>query len=663
MTQAGGFRPTTWLPAGLVLLVLLAASVIGQRRVMPDGRAARLALGSLAAFTAWCYLSIAWSDAPGPSLEASNLLLVSLLSAWTLSLAPWRSATVQGFFLCFSAAAALVCLGALISAPGTSDLTTKFTGSRFGAPLDYPNTTAAFAFMSALPALVYAARPGGWLPLRILFQAVAAFLCGYALLPQSRGSILGAAAALLVLAVAVPFRWRMVFHLGVVVVVMVVFAPHASELYETARTTGRVSPVLRDLLGTLLLLSAGAGLAGGGLVYAGDRVRLTGTRQTWVWRSGFIATSLAVLAVAAVAVQHRSGISDALSDQWHALQHPGSVFEGAVADGDVSGRLNSIDPLERYDYWRVSVDGFGSNPIGGMGAGGFVHRYQIDRRYDKPSTYPHNLALKVLGDTGLVGLALMVAYLTGVLALLRRLRGASVEEAALRATALAVLAYFLLHGMFDWLEAYPVLVGPALAFPLVALAARGRDERLASVVTGLAQRSAPAARRRAAPPRLRPVAYAGGGLLAVLACVALAGPWVALRYSDRAVEAARVDAEQAYHDLDRAAGANPFDPQPLVSRGVLALTHGELDMARSSFNRALDREQTWLPHFGLGLLEASQHEVIAAQAQFAQAWRLNRKSEPLRTAMAKALKPGSPTPAALLSEALANPLVTEKSVR
>ena len=92
MFDAGGFRPGTWMPAGLVLAGLLVVAILGGGTSLPAPGPARTALLLLAAFTAWCFVSLLWSDAPGASWEAANLLLVALLGAWVVALAPWTPA-------------------------------------------------------------------------------------------------------------------------------------------------------------------------------------------------------------------------------------------------------------------------------------------------------------------------------------------------------------------------------------------------------------------------------------------------------------------------------------------------------------------------------------------------------------------------------------------
>src|SRR6476646_1748172 len=42
-------------------------------------RPAQIALGGLAAFTAWSFVSISWADAPGPAWDAANRALLYLI--------------------------------------------------------------------------------------------------------------------------------------------------------------------------------------------------------------------------------------------------------------------------------------------------------------------------------------------------------------------------------------------------------------------------------------------------------------------------------------------------------------------------------------------------------------------------------------------------------
>lgn len=650
MFATGGFNPGAWLPAGLVLLGLLVVAIVGGGRALPPPGAARWALAALIAFTLWSFLSISWSDARGATWEAADLLLVVLLGGWTLALTPWRSRTAFGFMLALSAVAAAACLVALASALSAADLTSRFEDFRFSPPLDYPNTTAAFAFMAALPALLQAARPDASVPAKTLCQALATFLCAYALLPQSRGSVLGAGAALLVLFVVVSYRWRLTLHVGLVMVALAFVAGPAGRLYAAAET-GRASDALGNAVTAILLATAAAAAAGLALALAEERTVVTPDRERAARLGGLGLAALVAVAIVGVGVTRLGSITNTLSDQWRALQHPGTTYGGKRANG-ADSRLASADPLERYDYWRVSMNGFRDNPLGGMSAGGFEHRYTLERRYGKTSRYPHNLVMKVLGDLGLVGAALIAAFLAMVVRGLMRVRRMRVAHRTVAAAAASTLAYFLAHGMFDWLEAYPVLAGPALAFPLIALGTVGRAER--------DRRTSPPA-----PPRSGGawrLAWIPAGIAVLLAAVSLGAPWTALRYRDRATASWRTDPVAAYRDLRRSADLDPLSPKAPILLGAIALTRGDLATARTAFEDSLDREEAWLPHFGLGVIAAATRDHATAAREFAQAKRLDARDTVLPEVADRVLNARSVDAPRALRDVLGSPVDTRERI-
>lgn len=655
MFTSGGYRPGTWMPAGLVTLGLLALAVLGGGRSLPSAPGVRRPLLALLAFTAWCFASIAWSDAPGLAWEAANLLLVGVAGAWVLALTPWRARSAQALVIAFSIAAAAACLEGILAALAAADLTSAFEDFRYSPPLDYPNATAAFGFMAALPALLLAARPDASIPAKASAQGLATFLCAYALLPQSRGAILGGIAAVVVLAVVVPFRWRLALHALLLGVVVAFTAGPIGDVFVAAAETGRASDALGEAL-TAILLATAVGVAGGlALAYAEDRISLSDTQARAARLAGFAAGALAVLALAGAGAAQSSRLSETASNHWEALTHPGEEF--ANDDEGETSRLTRTDPSDRYDYWRVAVDGFASNPLGGMGAGGFEQRYALDRRSATPSRYPHNLFMKVLGDTGIVGIGLIGAFvgLAGA-GLLRGTRRQRSRDRAVAATGLAVLAYFLAHGLFDWLEAYPVLVGPALGFPLVALAVCARAER-----RGRGGEDRPAA---ADPPagRRDAAAWVAVTLIGVAAFASLLAPWFALRYRERAVDTWREAPAAAYADLDRAASLDPLGAQPLVLKGVIALTRGDLPTAEASFEDALDRQQAWLGHFGLAVVADQRADPGRVASELAAALRQHPEDEVL-PGVAKAVRAdGAVDPARALRDVLAAPHATIERV-
>src|SRR5687767_4866637 len=85
-------------PLSAGALALLAAFVVAGRRVewtrLP--RAARVALGALALFAAWSFLSIAWAGARGEAWEAADRVLIYLTVFALFAVLPWTATQATG---------------------------------------------------------------------------------------------------------------------------------------------------------------------------------------------------------------------------------------------------------------------------------------------------------------------------------------------------------------------------------------------------------------------------------------------------------------------------------------------------------------------------------------------------------------------------------------
>ena len=166
----------------------------------------------------------------------------------------------------------------------------------------------------------------------------------------------------------------------------------------------------------------------------------------------------------------------------------------------------------RYDYWRVSLEELRSDPVEGAGLGSFASDYLADRRTPSEPAYSHSTPMQILGELGLVGGVLFVAFVAvavGRIVAVRR-RGEGLV-AALAGAALAVLAYFLLQGSVDWIWEFPAIAAPVFALLGCAAGLRGRDRGEEPPRSGL-------------PGRVVPVAAVA---VAAVAAVALAASFTA----------------------------------------------------------------------------------------------------------------------------------------
>jgi O-antigen ligase len=208
----------------------------------------------------------------------------------------------------------------------------------------------------------------------------------------------------------------------------------------------------------LLLFAAGVGAA-----LLDSRVSLTRRRAHALARNAAIAGAAVVVLVALVAAA--------------AAPH-----------------LTSGGGGNRRDFWRVAWSSFRDHPLQGVGVDNFAVDYLRERHSTEQPLYPHSVVLRLFSQTGLVGAALALGFLGVALAAaapaLRRSGGRSAGAAAG-----AMVAYWLLHGAFDWFWEIPGLTAPVLAALGIA-AALGRPPVPAARRMRAALVASPAARPR-----------------------------------------------------------------------------------------------------------------------------------------------------------------------
>ena len=307
---------------------------------------------------------------------------------------------------------------------------------------------------------------------------MAAFLAGFATLPQSRAALLGLILTAPIALLASSDRIRLLARMAVVGGTLAVCLPRTISVDNAVSANGNVSPVLAHAATGMWLCGLAAivvGLALGlledrwagplarrraGAVAAGRRRRL----NPRVVRRGAVGAALVVVvaaaAVAAPAVVH--------------VVH--TVVRNGKTDASTgSTRLLSTSPEERFDYARVALHLFSGAPVLGIGSGNFGRRYDAQRRFVKHSQYTHNLPLRVLSETGLVGVlifgVLVAALIAGLVMATRRRNDLARAGAVI---ALCVSGYFLVHSCLDWVDEFPALAAPAIAIPLAAIAAAAR---------------------------------------------------------------------------------------------------------------------------------------------------------------------------------------------
>ena len=213
MPAAGGFQPRDWYPAG----VGHARAAHGSRRrrvaesCQTAGTCGSRSLRS-GAFTALFELSVLWADAPGAALDAANLLLLGVLGAWVVALAPWTRGPPTCSSGAFASPRRWSAAGTLIGSLDVSDLTASLHGRALQPAARLPEHHRRLRLPGRRAGAGDGVAAG---PARVGQDADAGRGDGAgAVRAAAAVARLGAGCTvtLLVLLAVVPFRWRLALH-------------------------------------------------------------------------------------------------------------------------------------------------------------------------------------------------------------------------------------------------------------------------------------------------------------------------------------------------------------------------------------------------------------------------------------------------------------------
>jgi O-antigen ligase len=574
----GGQGVTQWAPGAILLIALLGLAAFAlplSWRAQPTP--VRVAVGLLAAFTAWSYLSIAWAQDGGAALEGANRTLLYLVAFALFALWPQRPATAAWVLGLWTFGVGVIALVTLVRVGAAADARTFFDGDRLTRPIGYVNAEAATWLMPFWAAVALAASARVHFILRGAAAALAVVMLDVALMSQSRGSILALPICAVLFLLVVPGRLRHIAALAPILGAAALALPKVFHLADAldGSDAAAVQDAASTVVRAVLVAAAGAGVVVAA-VGAWERLRppapATAARVRRAW------TALVV----AGAVLGAVGGLVAIGNPVHRLDNAWHSFKGGYDNNNSSGnRLTAGLGSNRYDFYRVALDAFADHPITGIGADNFFQDYLRRGKSSETPRYPHNLVLRTLAQTGLIGtLLLLGAFAGALLAAWKGMRAAGDPLAATVAGgATFAFVYWLVHGMTDWFWEWAGLGAPA--FALLGLACALAPRRAAA--TG------EAAAAQAAPRRRRPVARVLAGAALVLGALAVAGPWLAERDVEQAGKVFATRPFEAYSLLDRAANLDPVSDRPALIEGSIALRYGDLARARAAFQHALDR--------------------------------------------------------------------------
>lgn len=593
--EQGSILAEDWLPYALGA-GLLVATVLASGAALRPRPACLAGLGALAALAVWTALSASWS--PVPALARDEALLVVFYGlALAVPLLTLRSEADRLGAIAVVAAASVALFVAtavrLVAPDGLADL---YWNGRLASPIGYPGAEAAVFLASFWPAAALAASTRSPIALRTLaFGGTVALLAGWLMTQSRAGAVSLALSAIIVFALA-PARLRLLVPVGAAVLLV---GSSYQPLTEPFRMRGGdLAPAIQDAgEWSLVLLVVGVVV---GLVYVlADRRLIVPPRL--VRAAGVAAVAVLVLGGAVGLGAFLTSVDapvDYVADRWDEFKRQPDVETG-------SSHLVTFG-TNRYDLWRVALREFRDDPLTGSGARAFGPAYLRHGRTDETPRRGHSLQLDLLGETGLIGLALATAALAPFIWIVFRLARTDLVAAGV----LGAATYWIVHASADWTWTFP-----AAGLPFFLLLGAG-----AAGVTGLASGRSPSR-----------AALVAGVALAAASLLLFAPPWLSSRYTALALAQAPAEAED---DLRRARRLDPLSIEPYVAEASLARSP---EHAIPPLEQAVEEAPDIVSsHYLLGVayLEAGRRANALRELRIAR--RLAPRSYPVQRALERA---------------------------
>jgi O-antigen ligase len=615
------YEPRRWYPLTIFLFLLLAVSLASLPRAAAPRRSAVVAGAALIAFGAWSLLSILWADDRGEAWQGADRTLLYVAAFLLFALWPLRAraaALVLGTWTLWVIALGVVTQLRIHNVVDTDSL---FDLERLYQPAGYVNAEAAVFLMGVPAALALASRRETPWWTRGIFAGGVVVLVDTALMAQSRGATIALPIVIALYFIFVPGRVRSIVTAVPIAVGIGLTASRALDVADRILAGAPERDAVAGVPGAILTAAAIVAGVVTLLAIVDRRVKL---RQVTLRRAHRGISAVAFAAVAAGLVVALVTIGNPV----HRVNHLWDTFKKETyADITLDqSRLGQGLGGSRYDYYRVALDEFSAHPVIGIGADNYLQPYlrHRDSKADAPH-YPHSVELRTLSQLGIVGAALLLAFLlaAGAAVWSGMRRGPTFGRVACGAAA-GAFVYWFVHGSGDWFFEYAGLGAPAFAMLGLAVA--------------LAPRRA-AGERAARPWLARPPAIAGAAVIAVALAVLLVPPWLSERWISYATNEWRTDPAAAYEHLGRAADANPLSDRPYLVGGVIGVGIGDLPRARTQFTQALERnDENSYTLLQLGAIASETGHRRQATSYLARARALNPLDEVTRDAARKVAK-------------------------
>jgi hypothetical protein len=446
---SGGFFDKPRLAGALSAWALVVVVALFAPQPLPTSRPGRLAVLGLFLLCAWVALSFAWAPLGGRALDDEQRLLL-YLAFLIAAIALVRGGLMRRLLEPLIVLGAFVVIAYGLSErmfPNLINLASSGTAvGRLEQPLTYWNAEGILAAVGLVLAVHIAGDPVRERAIRAGAAAAAVTLGLGVYLTYARGALAATAVGLVVLLALAP-----AVRPQLRAIVTVVGASAAAALVAnwlptvkslSSRDTGQG---LEMLLALLLLMALAAWIAP---MEPRRPIRLPSlpvSRPALV-----LGLSVLVMVVGGLVLAALEGKPEGTSP----------------VPGATPARLATVDS-NRYRYWDEAGSTFAEHPLIGIGSGGFqVEWLKVYERFDA-SGDAHSLYLETAAELGIVGVAILLAFLGGVGASVLRLYRIDARVGAGLAAGLATWAF---HAGLDWDWEMPAVTLPALLLAAAAIA-------------------------------------------------------------------------------------------------------------------------------------------------------------------------------------------------
>jgi hypothetical protein len=586
----GLFNPTGYAATSIIIWAAVIAGLVS--RALPTGRVSRLSAAAglcIAASAVLAAISIGWASDQGRAFDEAvrasfylGLFVLTVCTGTRRDRSEWLSGLTIGLGL-----AAIIALFSYLQ-PGVLDSGRSDVPNAVGRlsyPVGYWNGAGSLLAVTAV-LLSYAGIRGPTRAWRSAAMVVFPLAVLGLWLTSSRGAGIALAIGLCILIAASPDRSR---QLAAVIVgalgaaALIVVAGQLGDLTSGAEHSGMRAD--GDLMSALAVPVAAAT---GALAWWSDgrRPRLHVSRRLAVILGAVL---LAGLVAGVVAADPGKRLNE--------FENPPPARAG-IAVNAVELSSNG-----RWQFWGEAIDAFESNPLGGVGAGGFEDWWARHATVAIFVRNPHSLPLQQASELGVPGLLLFCGFLAALgIAAVRRLRAGLTGDVGI---LLAVVAAGAIGAAVDWTWEIPAVFGPVVVCAALLLAsARSRPLARDGYVLGVGTVAAAW------------VAMVAGGLVVLTQ--------IELDRSRSAAADGRI--AEAIHRAEEAHTVTPWSAEPFIQLALLEQDSGNPDQALRLLKEAESRDsEDWrLPLIEVSL-QSQRGDTQAVNAALARSKALSPK--------------------------------------